>query len=465
MQRLIIILACLLAQLQLQAQGYQISVQLKQYKGGRIYLAHHMGSNKYMSDSALLNEQGVAVLKGKETLPGGIYLVLLPGKQRYFEILLDRKQQQFSIIADTSDLIAKTVFKNSPENDLFFGYNKFLSQDIGPINSQLEAKKAANDSAAVRTLETTLRKKLQDYRNDIVAKHPQSLLTSMFRALKEPEVPEKPAGEDSTFGYRYYKAHYWDNVDLTDDRLVYTPILEGKLKKYFTQLVPPQPDSVNIECDALIARTRKNKEVFKYVVWWLTYNYETSQYMGMDAVFVHLVEKYYVAGDAFWLNDEQLNKVISRAYSIAPNLIGQQAPPLEVKDSAMKPISLYTTKAKYTILVFWDPTCGHCKIEIPRLDSAYKASWKNKGVTMIGFKTEGTRDEWRQFIKNYNLSGWIHAWDPDTQSNFRRLYDIYSTPVVYLLDEKKKIVAKRLGVEQLNEIIEKMEAKNGTAHN
>lgn len=465
MQRLIIILACLLAQFQLQAQGYQISVQLKQYKAGRIYLAHHMGANKYMSDSALLNEQGVAVLKGKEALPGGIYLVLLPGKQRYFEILLDRKQQQFGITADTSDLIAKTVFTNSPENDLFFAYNKFLSQEIGPINNQLEAKKAANDSAAVTKLETTLRKKLQDYRNDVVTKHPQSLLTSMFRALKEPEVPEKPATEDSTFGYRYYKAHYWDNINLTDERLVYTPILEGKLKKYFTQLVVPVPDSVNIECDALIAKTRKNKEVFKYVVWWLTYNYETSQYMGMDAVFVHLVEKYYVAGDAFWLNDEQLNKIISRAYSIAPNLIGQQAPPLEVKDSALKPLSLYTTKAKYTILVFWDPTCGHCKIEIPRLDSAYKASWKNKGVTMIGFKTEGTRDEWRQFIKSNNLSGWIHAWDPDSQSNFRRLYDIYSTPVVYLLDEKKKIVAKRLGVEQLNEIIEKMEARSGTAHN
>jgi peroxiredoxin len=187
--------------------------------------------------------------------------------------------------------------------------------------------------------------------------------------------------------------------------------------------------------------------------------------MGMDAVFVHLVEKYYVGGDAFWLNDEQLNKVITRAYSIAPNLIGQQAPPLEVKDSSMKPISLYTTKAKYTVLVFWDPTCGHCKIEIPRLDSAYQASWKNKGVKMIGFKTEGTRDEWRQFIKEHKLSGWIHAWDPDAQSNFRRLYDVYSTPVVYLLDEKKKIVAKRLGVEQLNEFIEKMDARSGTAHN
>jgi hypothetical protein len=41
---------------------------------------------------------------------------------------------------------------------------------------------------------------------------------------------------------------------------------------------------------------------------------------------------------------------------------------------------------------------------------------------------------------------------------------VYSTPVVYLLDEKKKIVAKRLGVEQLNEFIDKMEARGGTAH-
>jgi peroxiredoxin len=464
MQRLIIIiLACLLSQLQLQAQGYQISVQLKQYKSGQLYLAHYMGNNKYMSDSAVLNEQGIAVLKGKELLPGGIYLVLLPGKQRYFEILLDRKQQQFSIVADTSDLVTKTVFKNSPENDLFIGYNKFLTQEIGPLNTELQAKNAAKDTAAARAIETNLRKKLQDYRNDVMTKHPQSLLSSMFKGLKEPEIPAKPANEDSTFAYRYYKAHYWESIDLTDERLVYTPILDNKLNRYFTQLVPPHPDSVNIEADAIIAKTRKNKEVFKYVVWWLTYHYETSQYMGMDAVFVHLVEKYYVGGDAFWLNDEQLNKIISRAYTIAPNLIGQQAPPLEVKDSALKPISLYTTKGKYTVLVFWDPTCGHCKIEVPRLDSAYQASWKSKGVTMIGFKTEGTRDEWRSFIKEHKMSGWIHAWDPDAQSNFRRLYDVYSTPVVYLLDEKKKIIAKRIGVEQLGEVIDKLEQRNGTA--
>ncbi|PSL35652.1 redoxin domain-containing protein [Chitinophaga ginsengisoli] len=464
MRKLMILLACIFCHWQLQAQGYELTFQLKQYTGGQLSLAHYMGKSFYLADSAQINAQGVAVMRNKEALPGGIYIVLLPGRQRYFEMLLDNKDQQFSVSIDTTDLINKTVFKTSKENEIFQSYNKFLSKEIAPQDKALNAmlaKHTAADSAAAKSLQQELGKKLQNFRNGIVGGYPKSLLTSIFRAMKDPEVPTAPAG-DSTFAYRYYKSHYWDSVNLSDGRLVRTDIIEKKLSRYFTQLVPMEPDSIIMEADNLIAKTRKDKEMFKFVVWWLTYTAETSKYMGMDAVFVHLVEKYYVSGEAYWLKDDQLNKIISRAYSMAPNLIGQQAPPLEVKDSSMKAVSLYTTKAKYTILVFWDPTCGHCKIEVPKLDSAYNASWKNKGVAMIGFKTEGTKDEWQSFIKEHKLNGWIHAWDPDAQSNYRRLYDVYSTPVVYLLDEKKKILAKRLGVEQLSDFLEKLETKGGT---
>lgn len=460
-----ILIACILCHWQLQAQGYELTFQLKQYTGGQLALAHYMGKSFYMADSAQINAQGIAVMKNKEPLQGGIYIVLLPGRQRYFEMLLDNKDQQFSISIDTSDLINKTVFKTSRENEIFQSYNKFLQKDVAAPDKQINAllaKKTAADSATAKAMQVDLGKKLQQFRNGVVAKYPKSLLTSIFRAMKEPEVPTAPANADSTFGYRYYKAHYWDSVNLTDGRLVRTDIIEKKLNRYFTQLVALDPDSIIVEADNIIAKTRTDKEMFKFVVWWLTYTYETSKYMGMDAVFVHLVEKYYVSGEAYWLKDEQLNKIISRAYSMAPNLIGQQAPPLEVKDTSLKPVSLYTTKGKYTVLVFWDPTCGHCKIEIPKIDSAYNASWKSKGVALIGFKTEGTKAEWQDFIKEHHLSGWTHAWDPDAQSNYRRLYDVYSTPVVYLLDEKKKILAKRLGVEQLNDFMEKMDTKSGT---
>jgi len=462
-----ILLACFFCHWQLQAQGYELTFQLKQYTGGQIALAHYMGKSFYMADSAQINAQGTAIMKNKEALQGGIYIVLLPGRQRYFEMLLDNKDQHFSISIDTTDLINKTVFKTSKENEIFQSYNRFLTKEVAAPDRQINAllaKHTASDSANARTMQIELGKKLQSFRNNVISQYPKSLLTNIFKAMKDPEVPATPPGEDSTFAFRYYKAHYWDSVDLSDGRLVRTDIIEKKLNRYFSQLVSPDPDSIIVEADKIVAKTRKDKEMFKFVVWWLTYNYETSKYMGMDAVFVHMVEKYYVSGEAYWLKDEQLNKIISRAYSMAPNLIGQQAPPLEIKDSASKPISLYTTKAKYTILVFWDPTCGHCKIEVPKLDSAFNANWKNKGVAIIGFKTEGTKDEWQNFIKEHKLKGWIHAWDPDAQSNYRRLYDVYSTPIVYLLDENKKILAKRLGVEQLSDFLEKMETKERTVH-
>jgi len=458
----VILIATLLGQLHLQAQGYQVTVKLKNFTGGKFFLAHYMGRSTYLADSATVSPAGEAVLKGATPLLPGIYLLVLPGKEKYIEALID-KQQFFSVSIDTSDLINKTVYKGSPDNDLFLSYNKFLFQQetlSRSIQQQLQAAHTAADTAQVSPLQKELGQKIQHFRTDFVAKHPGNILSTIFLAMKEPEVPQQPAGEDSTFAYRYFKGHYWDEVDLQSDRLVRTPILEGKLKKYFTQLVPASPDSIVVECDALIARTRKSKEVFKYVLWWLTYNYESSPYMGMDAVFVHLVEKYYVPGEAFWLNDEQLNKIVDRAYTMAPNLIGKQAAPLEFKDTASHMLSLYKTQSKYTVLVFWDPTCGHCKTELPRLDSAFKASWKSKGVAMIGVKTEGTREEWLQFIKEHDLSGWIHGSDPQSATNYRRLYDVYSTPMIYLLDEKKKIVAKRLGVEQLQEFLDRVSVKN-----
>ncbi|MCW3462302.1 TlpA family protein disulfide reductase [Chitinophaga nivalis] len=460
----VLLIAALSMPICLLAQGYQITVQLKHFTGGKLFLANYMGRTTYLTDSAAISPTGVAVLKGKEPLLPGIYLVVMPDKQKYIETLVD-KQQVFNITIDTTDFVNKTVYKNATDNELFLSYNQFLFQQesLGRrIQDQLKNAATAADSAKVAPLQQELGKKIRDFRTNFIAAHPNNILTTIFRAMKEPEVPHQPAGEDSTFAYRYFKAHYWDEVDLTSDRLVRTPILEAKLKKYFDQLVPAYPDSIIADSDALIAKTRKSKEMFKFVLWWLTYNYESSPYMGMDAVFVHLVEKYYVPGEAYWLNSEQLNKIVNRAYALAPNLIGQQAAPLELKDTASRPVSLYKTPAKYTVLVFWDPTCGHCKTEIPRLDSAFNASWKKKGVAMIGVKTEGTQQEWLQFIKDHHLSGWIHASDPQATSNYRRLYDVYSTPVVYLLDEKKKIVAKRLGVEQLITFLDRVAADKTT---
>src|SRR6185295_10024677 len=241
--------------------------------------------------------------------------------------------------------------------------------------------------------------------------------------------------------YLYFKAHFWDNVDFSDNRLLRTPIFGAKLNKYIHDLTMQTPDSLNKESDFLIAKAKADSEMYKYVVWWLTYTHENSKIMGMDAVFVHLVENYYMTGKTWWLDSITMNKMIDRARKIAPNLIGNVAPELALKDSAGNWQILSKVPAKYTVLVFWDPTCGHCEKEIPRLKLTYDSLLaKGVNIKVYAVDIEVDVDKWKKFVHDHNLN-WINVNDPQHQSNFRQLYDIYSTPVIYILDEKKVIRA------------------------
>jgi peroxiredoxin len=144
---------------------------------------------------------------------------------------------------------------------------------------------------------------------------------------------------------------------------------------------------------------------------------------------------------------------------IKPNILGEQAHDLAMPDTALKMHALYDIKTKYTILVFWDPTCSHCKTEIPKL-SQYYDSVKAKGVSIEVFAVgiESDIELWKKFIRDHNLK-WINVSDLYNQTNFRSYYDIYSTPVIYLLDEKKRIIAKRLDTEKIKDFIQHEEEK------
>ncbi len=250
---------------------------------------------------------------------------------------------------------------------------------------------------------------------------------------------------------------------MTDDRLIHTPIFDSKLDEYFNKLVIPTPDSMEKEADWILARTstHDSSELFKYALWWTTRNAETSKVMGMDEVFVYLVEDYFLRGKAFWMDNETIEKYREAVYKISPNILGKVAPEMVMEEyGTHKQIPLSSVKAKYTVVVFWDPTCGHCMKEVPALDSVYKAVLKAKGVKVYSVRTEGPEDKWQEFIKKNGLQDWINVYDPEHHSDYRSKFNVYSTPIVYLLDENKIILGKRLdhtNIAGLLELVEKKE--------
>lgn len=451
-----------------QPSGYEITITLKPFKNQMVYLGYHYGKIKALSDSAFLNAESKAIIKGNQPLPGGIYFIVSQQKQILFEILID-KQQVFSIEADSAKGYNHVVFQHSPDNEMFQQYTAFVGEKGSNITSQinrLSSATNASDSIAIQKNIKTLNEEIQTYRRNVEKDHPKSMLTALFKAMEEPVIPpasSHPKGKyDSVYAYQYFKNHYWDGVSFEDQRLLRTPIFEAKLDKYFKELVVPVPDSIIKEMDKMLLKAKPNKEMYKFLVNRFAEQYINPQYMGQDAVFVHLFEKHINNNPSVdWYTEKQQKQISDRAYSLMANLIGQPAQNLIMMDTSGKSKSLYEINAPFTVICFWDPTCGHCKEMVPKLDSLYRLKWQKAGIKILGVMVDGGVDNWKKYIKENQLN-WIHVYQTNAQreadyaagrASYKQLYDVYQTPVLYLLDKEKRIIAKKLEYYQIDEVI------------
>jgi len=450
------------------AQGFKVTLQTPNFKSGLAYLTYYYGKKINIEDSAIINPKGTAVFQKNEKLQPGIYSIVFPGKTKMLDFLVD-KEQVINIKADTADLINKSTITGSKENILFQQYQKYVSVTGNELQKELEqyrSSKNKQDSALHEKNYNTLNKELNDHRDEIIKEHPESMLAVLLTAMKEPKaLIRKPVTrQDSVDNYFYYKKHFWDGISFMDDRIIRTPFFIPKLEKYFREVLSPAPDSIIKESDYLLLRARVAPEMYKFLLNWFTDEYIYPKYMGQDAVFVHLFEAYHSKGVSSWLSEKQKTIISNRAYMLMANLIGEQAANLEMTDSAGKAMSLYEVNAPYIIVCFWDPTCSHCKVEVPELDSLYHAKWEKEGVKIFGVLTDSkVFDQWKEFMSKNNLHSWINVYQTDEQKkaaegnkkpSFKQLYDVTQTPTLYLLDKDKKIIAKKLTIEQMNDVLQ-----------
>ncbi|MBL0055204.1 MAG: DUF5106 domain-containing protein [Chitinophagaceae bacterium] len=482
MKKYLSLLSLLFIMTHVQAQGYQVTLKAPQVRSGIVYLTYHMGKNLAIADSAAISNTGTAIFKGPAKLNPGIYVIVFPGKATRAEFLIDKSMQVTLSVPDTTDIVNKSTITGSPENVLYMQYQKFVQVKGGQLLKEKNAyaqSRTKADSLLHEKNYATYSKELNDYRDGIIRTQPKSMMAALLSAMKEPKLPNTipVTHQDSLNQYYYYKSHFWDGITFMDDRIIRTPFFVNKLELYYQQIMPKDADSIIKDVDYKLLLARSAPELFKYLLNWLTDEYINPKYMGQDEVFVHLFEKYHSKGISNWLNEKQMESISRRAYMVMSNLIGEKGANLDMLDSSGKPAPLYGVEAPYTILIFWDPNCGHCKEELPRIDSIYRASWKQKGVRIYAvFSPDDkglNKSQWVNYLNTQKLDpDWIHVYqtremeeaDAKAQKpSFRQLYDVIMTPTLYLLDDKKNIVGKKLTWKQLNELME-VKWKNKTSN-
>lgn len=452
--------------------GYEIKVTFKPFKNQFIYLGHYSGKQFPVVDSVKLNDKSEGVFKGPKELGGGIYIIVTPGKDRFIEMLVDKKQR-FSVIADSANLSARK-FINSPDNDFFDAYQKFMSvkgKTLDSISKAIKAGASSEDSVKMSGIAKKTSEEISQYRKEFIAKNPDNILSVLMHLMEEPKVPpadKHPGGKyDSTFAYRYFKDHYWDGINFWDDRITRTPasLFEERLDKYYNSLVYPNPDSVIRDIDWMLGYASASREMTRILLVKLVNRYLAMKYMWEDAVFVHLFQKYFSQREYDWLTPQGKKTITDRAYSLMANIMGNPAEDIALPDSSGTIQTLYGNNSRFTIVCFWDPTCGHCKETLPLLDSMYQNKWKNLGVNIyaVAKETEGNKKDWLNFLHKHQLKGWTNVYYSKEEEKLRvnagipgysQLYDAQVVPAVFLLDKDKRIIAKKLTWKQTDEILE-----------
>lgn len=459
-------------------EGYSINVKITPLKNTKVYLYNYYGkADRFqMADSASLNDKSEGVFKGNKKMFGGIYILVSDKRARLMDFLMP-DNQYFSIVTDTAQP-DKGVITGSQENTLYQGYAKFL-ETTGPkkyaLEQQFRAAKTKEDSAELRKKILAVDKEMQQYREDVIKKYPESMLASFFNTMKRPEPPtELPVkadgSKDSSFPYRYIQEHFWDDVNLADERLVRTPFFEDKMDEYYKYYVAPSADSIIKEVKYMLLYARESKEMYRYLLAKFTNRYINPEIMGQDRVFLYLFREHYLKGDTTILTEKDKKTVMDRGWNLWFNQINEPAADLDLVDAKGKRSTLYEVKAPYTFVIFWDPNCGHCKETIPKVDSIYKAKWKAMGMKIYAVNIDdATLKAWDEFISSHHLEEWTHVYQPkavrekenaEGKMNFRQAYDVYKTPTLYLLDEHKRIIAKHLDIAGFEEVLyQKAKAK------
>lgn len=456
-----------------QSKGYNIEIKVNGLSESKIILGHHFGTMMLPDDTTMTDINGQGVFSGTNSLTQGLYVIYLENGS-YFEIMMG-EDQNFSIETDTGSYVENLKVKGSADNEIFSDFQLYMMKkqvELKNLQSKVQNTEEDKEKDKIKEELKILGNERLNKINSIAEENPELFVGVFLKATLDAEVPEE-LQDDAAARYNYYKEHYFDNFDLSDVRLLHTPLYENKMLNYLDKVVIQVPDTLIVEIDKIIQKSKNDSVLYRYVLITLFNKYGKSQYMGMDAVQVYIAEKYYIP-DSWWSDEKYIKDLEERVAVLKPLLLGKVAPDIQLRmvpkehfiqaqnDTTLKKyphagsfFNISDIEAEFTVLFFWEATCSHCKKAVPDLYQIYQDTLKSQDIQVVSISTlfgEDGKEKWVDFVNGKKTYDWINAWNPYSY-DYKEIYDVRTTPQLFLLNKDKEIIGKKLGVENVVELI------------
>lgn len=440
---------------------HNIEFDISDYDQDTVIIGNYMIDKQLVHDTLLANEKGKFVLSGEQNLDPGVYIILTLPQKEFVQFLVTDQEQNYKMSFSAQQL-GKLSFEGAPDNIQLNEYVDFL-KSVRPAADDLRAKIAkanetGEDSKSFKEELSKIDIQVADYQNQLYKSNPSYLSSQMLIANKEIIVPDFEGQENAQIKrYEYYRAHYFDNINMGNPEILRTPFLHQRIDYYINKLTPNHPDSINVALDYILSQMEPAPETYKFYLSHYLNEYAASKIVGYDAIYVHLVDKYYSDGRAPWVDEDNLLKIAKRANDIRPTLIGKTGADLTVFAEDGSEITISEIDYEYLILLFWAPDCGHCKKSMPDYVQ-FDKKWSDKGVKTLAICTkhqDKTATCW-EGVKDKDMGNFINAADQYHQSKFKVKYNVTTTPKLFILDKNREIIMKNIGSDQLDSVMQEI---------
>ncbi len=435
-------------------------------EGGTVKLLGSLFDQNYLADTAKLAADGSVSFTNAEGFKEGLYYLLTPDKTN-FQFFIASGENDFTLKTSKDNLILGMLVEGSKENKLFFDnarYQTALETKYNALSQQIRSVQPNTPQYA------TLTKQMQALLDDrdaqvqtLKQQHPKALFTKFKLAGQNPKIRMvyRPNGSVDSLATMYnYRVDWWNDVDFTDGRLMRTPVFFTKLKRYIQEFTVQHQDSLIASSDYLLNKTLANNDLFNAAASWIAGQFKpgTTKLMDGEAVYSHIVLKYFTAERVDGVTKADLESTRKRAAEMQPSLLGKIGQDVWGVDKNNQRRTLYSLKSTFKIVFIYNPDCEHCQEETPKLRTFYD-KWKEKGVEIFSLVANAkNREEWLNFQKKYGVN-WTDVYDPQLESRFHEKYFVDITPELYVLNKNNIIIGKNLKPEQLQELFESEFAK------
>ncbi len=449
MKLLLFLAACFLYPGALYPQ--QMDISITGLNTGMAYVSTITGEKVTPVDSITSTGKGkfVVSLRAQRYHPG-LYRISFD-KNMWLDFMYDGEDIEMATTATA--LFDSMRVAQSESNRLYHSFLRLNKQYRAKTDLlQLVLARYPKDDSYYKTTQTTIAQLQKEYSyfvNNVSQRKPASFVARYIRSSQLPVMdfnlpPEKQLA--------WLKAHALDNVDFSDNELVYSDLFTNKTIEYLTYYRNPQllkellEKEFMVAVDTILGKARLNQLVYQHVTEYLIDGFRN---FGFEECIDYILENY-VLKDDLCLDERpgsSLERIIKQK-KVLP--IGAAVPNILLPDTSGDIISLMKIDAEKILILFYSSSCPHCQAMIPRLAEIYRA--KNT-FRVMAVSLDSNRNDWIGFIRTNNLD-WMNLNDPGGWSgNAASDYLVYATPTMILIDKEKKILAKPLTIDELVKLL------------